>query len=221
MLVGQTKRANERSFVYRHQHGGDDVTWKPPILQLNTFVTAPKNSRYRQNQNTARLAPTNRNYTLPVPFNIHEGSATGIFERQKNTHRKESCKENLLGCVWRESFLSPTKNKKWKPLKKLRLLTNVNDSLTRSNSWIKNKPGIFKEAESWLSFRARNRQAEFGLHCTRQGTEMSCKKQFNELEIVVSIYTVARLKFSPAWDVFEKVFARNGMCEKHALFVQQ
>ena len=25
---GQTKRAKERSFVYRHQHGGDDVTWK-------------------------------------------------------------------------------------------------------------------------------------------------------------------------------------------------
>ena len=28
---GQTKRANERSFVYRHQYGGDDVTCKPPI----------------------------------------------------------------------------------------------------------------------------------------------------------------------------------------------
>ena len=26
------KRANERSIVFVHQHGGDDVTWKPPIV---------------------------------------------------------------------------------------------------------------------------------------------------------------------------------------------
>ena len=28
---GRTKEANERSFVLVHQHGGDDVTSKPPI----------------------------------------------------------------------------------------------------------------------------------------------------------------------------------------------
>ena len=28
---GRTKGANERSIVFVHQHGGDDVTWKPPI----------------------------------------------------------------------------------------------------------------------------------------------------------------------------------------------
>ena len=26
---GRTKEAKERSFVFVHQHGGDDVTWKP------------------------------------------------------------------------------------------------------------------------------------------------------------------------------------------------
>ena len=33
---GQTKRANERSFALFtvDQHGGDDVTWKPPIEDL-------------------------------------------------------------------------------------------------------------------------------------------------------------------------------------------
>ena len=31
---GRTK-ANERSFVLVHQHGGDDVTWKPSILNKN------------------------------------------------------------------------------------------------------------------------------------------------------------------------------------------
>ena len=28
---GRTKEANEISIVYIHQHGGDDVTCKPPI----------------------------------------------------------------------------------------------------------------------------------------------------------------------------------------------
>ena len=29
MLLEQTKEVLEKSFVYVHQHGGDDVTWKP------------------------------------------------------------------------------------------------------------------------------------------------------------------------------------------------
>ena len=33
MLGEQTKEANPKSFVYDHQHGGDDVTCKPRILE--------------------------------------------------------------------------------------------------------------------------------------------------------------------------------------------
>ena len=29
---GKTKGANQKSFVFVHQHGGYDVTWKPPIV---------------------------------------------------------------------------------------------------------------------------------------------------------------------------------------------
>ena len=36
---GRTKEANERSFVFVHQHGGDDVTSKPPKGHLgNTII---------------------------------------------------------------------------------------------------------------------------------------------------------------------------------------
>ena len=35
---GRTKGANKKSFVFVHQHGGYDVTWKPPILGPALFL---------------------------------------------------------------------------------------------------------------------------------------------------------------------------------------
>ena len=49
MLVVLTKGANEKSFVYDHQHGGDDVTCKPriytePIRCLQPVPRDPKDN---------------------------------------------------------------------------------------------------------------------------------------------------------------------------------
>ena len=43
---GRQKGANERSIVYVHQHGGDDVTCKPPIKTkastVKTMISAKR-----------------------------------------------------------------------------------------------------------------------------------------------------------------------------------
>ena len=35
---GRTKEANERSFVFVHQHGGENVTSKPPIRDMESRI---------------------------------------------------------------------------------------------------------------------------------------------------------------------------------------
>lgn len=39
---GRTKEANETSIVYIHQHGGKDVTCKPPVDFINIFCPHEK-----------------------------------------------------------------------------------------------------------------------------------------------------------------------------------
>ena len=51
---GRTKRANERSIVYVHQHGGDDVACEPPIGDLANFA------KISQSLNSTFFPPHNR-----------------------------------------------------------------------------------------------------------------------------------------------------------------
>ena len=42
---GQTKGANEKSFVFVHQHGAYNVMWKPPIRDSNQIPKLAENLR--------------------------------------------------------------------------------------------------------------------------------------------------------------------------------
>ena len=45
---GQKKGANEKSFVFVHQHGGYDVTKKPPIVQSAQFSAPNAEKRMKE-----------------------------------------------------------------------------------------------------------------------------------------------------------------------------